>query len=149
MVPKYIIGESPFSPDGSIDQNKQTHVFGNEDPGIFPKLYELEYNGESRVIDPNAGDAFGPYLPEDVSLPGWVSQVTGPYGNAERAASPLVIDVDGDGIELSGKDGPGAVYWDLDQDGFREASGWIVGGNGLLPNVFDEHNPSISCVLFH
>ena len=45
MVPKYIIGESPFSPDGSIDQNKQTHVFGNEDPGIFPKLYELEYNG--------------------------------------------------------------------------------------------------------
>ena len=91
----------------------------------------------------NRGALFGPLLP------GWVSQVTGPYGNAERAASPLVIDVDGDGIELSGKDGPGAVYWDLDQDGFREASGWIVGGNGLLPNVFDEHNPSISCVLFH
>ena len=74
----------------------------------------------------NRGALFGPLLP------GWVSQVTGPYGNAERAASPLVIDVDGDGIELSGKDGPGAVYWDLDQDGFREASGWIAGGDGLL-----------------
>lgn len=28
--------------------------------------------------------------------------------------------------------GTGSVYWDIDLDGFGEASGWIAGGDGLL-----------------
>ena len=53
-------------------------------------------------------------------------------GDAEKTASPLVLDLDGDGIELASVASTSAVYWDIDQDGFAEASGWISGGDGLL-----------------
>lgn len=46
--------------------------------------------------------------------------------------SPLVLDLDGDGIELAQLNKIGSVYWDIDSDGFAEASGWISGGDGLL-----------------
>ena len=46
-------------------------------------------------------------------------------------ASPLVLDLNGDGVALSAVD-DGAVYWDIDQDGMAEATAWITGGDGLL-----------------
>lgn len=52
--------------------------------------------------------------------------------DARTAASPLVLDLDGDGIELTNLNGSGAVYWDIDQDGFLEATGWVAPDDGLL-----------------
>jgi Ca2+-binding RTX toxin-like protein len=49
--------------------------------------------------------------------------------------SPLVIDLDGDGIELSNLATEGGVYWDSDtakNDGMAEATAWVTGGDGLL-----------------
>ncbi len=51
---------------------------------------------------------------------------------ATDAPSPLVLDIDGDGIELKAKDVGNAVYWDADLDDFAELTGWITGGDGLL-----------------
>ncbi|SCW87365.1 hypothetical protein SAMN02927900_05924, partial [Rhizobium mongolense subsp. loessense] len=45
--------------------------------------------------------------------------------------SPLVLDLDGDGIELTNIEGSN-VYFDLDADGFAERTGWITGGDGTL-----------------
>ncbi|NNH67135.1 calcium-binding protein [Rhizobium laguerreae] len=45
--------------------------------------------------------------------------------------SPLVLDLDGDGVELTGIEGS-KVYFDLDADGFAERTGWITGGDGML-----------------
>ncbi|TBC87276.1 calcium-binding protein (plasmid) [Rhizobium leguminosarum] len=45
--------------------------------------------------------------------------------------SPLVLDLDGDGVELTGIEGSN-VYFDLDADGFAERTGWITGGDGTL-----------------
>ncbi|MCC6597670.1 MAG: type I secretion C-terminal target domain-containing protein [Alphaproteobacteria bacterium] len=68
-------------------------------------------------------EPYGPFLP----------RIFGPFRDGERAvASPLVIDLDGDGIELSALNGAGSVYFDIDNDGFREASGWVTGGDGVL-----------------
>ena len=44
---------------------------------------------------------------------------------------PLVLDLDGDGIELSVRSDTGAAY-DVDSDGFAEHVGWVRGGDGLL-----------------
>ncbi|PZQ43772.1 MAG: hypothetical protein DI551_11495, partial [Micavibrio aeruginosavorus] len=52
--------------------------------------------------------------------------------SASQQASPLVLDLDGDGIELSALNGAGSVYWDIDQDGMAEASGWVKPDDGLL-----------------
>ncbi len=71
------------------------------------------------------------------ALPDWVTNPFGLFDAGKRApaprdGSPLVLDLNGDGFHLSAKDGPDAVYWDIDKDGFREASGWVTGGDGLL-----------------
>ncbi|MEA2997061.1 MAG: hypothetical protein QOG74_2610, partial [Alphaproteobacteria bacterium] len=44
---------------------------------------------------------------------------------------PLVLDLDGDGIELSSRL-PNSPSFDLDKDGFAEEAGWVRGGDGLL-----------------
>ncbi|MCP4195179.1 MAG: hypothetical protein GY768_31650 [Planctomycetaceae bacterium] len=44
---------------------------------------------------------------------------------------PLVIDLDGDGIELTALEGSSA-YFDLDGDGFAERTGWVSPDDGLL-----------------
>jgi Ca2+-binding RTX toxin-like protein len=51
---------------------------------------------------------------------------------AERAplSSPLAFDLDGDGIETVGLDN--GIYFDHDNNGFAEATGWIAPDDGLL-----------------
>ncbi|MCB1342018.1 MAG: DUF2974 domain-containing protein, partial [Pseudooceanicola sp.] len=51
---------------------------------------------------------------------------------ARTEASPLVLDLDGDGLELSSVSSRGAVWWDIDTDGMRERSGWVRPDDGLL-----------------
>ncbi len=44
---------------------------------------------------------------------------------------PVVLDLDGDGIELVSQDNSNAFY-DIDGDGFREQVGWVSADDGLL-----------------
>ena len=46
--------------------------------------------------------------------------------------SPLVLDIDNNGITLAPLYGEGSVYFDIDNDGMSEAVGWISGNDGLL-----------------
>lgn len=45
--------------------------------------------------------------------------------------SPLVLDLDGDGIELVSL-ASSEIYWDIDEDGFAEVSGWVASDDGFL-----------------
>ncbi len=67
-----------------------------------------------------------------IGIPQWVFDLYEDWGGAEASASPLVFDLDGNGIELSALGSADAAYWDIDEDGFAEASGWIAGNDGLL-----------------
>ncbi|MFD1216105.1 calcium-binding protein [Microbulbifer celer] len=49
--------------------------------------------------------------------------------DAENRTSPIVIDLDGDGIETLAV---GASYFDLNGDGLSELSGWVGADDGLL-----------------
>ena len=54
----------------------------------------------------------------------------GGFEGAERDGSPLVVDLDGDGIETIGTDEK--VYFDHDDSGFAENTGWVSKDDGLL-----------------
>ncbi|MHA7827234.1 MAG: calcium-binding protein, partial [Roseovarius sp.] len=53
--------------------------------------------------------------------------------NARWAAheDPLIIDLDGDGIETVSRDASG-VFFDMDGDFFRESTGWVAPDDGFL-----------------
>lgn len=53
------------------------------------------------------------------------------FTTAQQTESPLVLDIAGTGINLTSVNSA-PVYWDIDLDGMREASGWIGAGSGLL-----------------
>lgn len=61
----------------------------------------------------------------------WMSDLLAYVVEAIFKASPLVLDLDGDGIELVAL-ADSTTYWDLDQDGFAEKSGWVKADDGLL-----------------
>lgn len=66
---------------------------------------------------------------------GAASYAVGGGGSGGGISCPLVLDLDGDGVETS-KLGWGAAgsktYFDMDNDGFAERTGWAAGGDGLL-----------------
>lgn len=55
------------------------------------------------------------------------------FEKAEHMISPIVIDLDNDGIETLSKDNN--IYFDHDGNGFAERTGWIAPDDGLL--VYD------------
>ncbi|NWD66974.1 putative Ig domain-containing protein [Pseudomonas gingeri] len=58
------------------------------------------------------------------------------FEQAEVTRSPLIIDLDGNGVEtLSVSEG---VHFDLDGNGFSENTGWVGKNDGLL--VWDKNN---------
>ena len=50
-------------------------------------------------------------------------------------SDPIVIDLDGDGIELLSR--AQGVYFDMDADGFAERTGWVSPDDGLLVRDID------------
>lgn len=68
--------------------------------------------------------AFGPASP-------WALAAYGVFLAAWNNGSPLVLDLDGDGVELVSLANSN-IYWDIDQDGFAEATGWVQADDGFL-----------------
>ena len=52
------------------------------------------------------------------------------WSDAETTRSPLILDLDGDGVET--KNVNGGTYFDHDGNGFAEKSGWVGQDDGLL-----------------
>ncbi|MBD2438866.1 RHS repeat protein [Nostoc sp. FACHB-110] len=55
----------------------------------------------------------------------------GLWRQARNAISPLVFDLDNDGIELISLQNS-ATFFDLDADGFAERTGWVKADDGIL-----------------
>jgi hypothetical protein len=79
--------------------------------------------------------------PRVPQLPDWAqfSSIYGQVGAQKMSVravwSPLVLDLDGDGIEttkLGYGTGGSQTYFDMDANGTIERTGWITGGDGLL-----------------
>jgi Ca2+-binding RTX toxin-like protein len=76
-------------------------------------------------------------LRSSIDPPAYAGEVQDNFNLAGTQSSPLVLDLDGDGIELTAKE-DWLVRFDIDGDGFREATGWVKSDDGLL--VFDKNN---------
>ena len=106
----------------------------------FPKMNTLwaypPGGGPPQVIPLNNPDDFPFWVPPN--LPDWVPVAKAPFDSAPDQESPLVLDLDGDGIELTALDGVApTTFFDIDHDGFAEATGWVAPDDGLLARDLD------------
>ncbi|MDI1258127.1 calcium-binding protein [Aquabacterium sp.] len=54
------------------------------------------------------------------------------FTGSQRSSSPLVLDLDGDGIEIRQLDGSDRMAFDLNADGIRTRTAWASPDDGLL-----------------
>jgi hypothetical protein len=77
--------------------------------------------------------AFRQYFPEVNSIEGLTKYLNlalkAGYGRCTIGTDPLILDLDGDGIELTGS---ASAYFDFNADGFREKAVWVKGDDGFL-----------------
>lgn len=66
----------------------------------------------------------------DDALRNIVRGAQGRTGTAKSHPSPLVLDLDGDGVETDKQDS--SVHFDHDNNGFAESTGWVGKDDGLL-----------------
>ena len=90
-----------------------------------------------------AGEAFAEYTEESIAkfikdCCDWFTsdkerlrdEIGSDFTTASETRSPLVVDLDGDGVEtVSVEEG---VYFDHDGNGFSEKTGWVSGDDGIL-----------------
>ncbi|KAB7615841.1 hypothetical protein F9L33_03520 [Amylibacter sp. SFDW26] len=84
--------------------------------GFLESYYENLYNEIANLF------------PDDLGFPDWLEDLVDAL---TPPIDPLVIDLDGDGIELTSLEGSDA-YFDLDGDGFAENTAWVAPDDGLL-----------------
>lgn len=80
------------------------------------------HSGTSSGKSPaNTGPSYGPDT----------GQTFGGGGDSGDSGKPVVLDLDGDGVELVALEDSTAFY-DIDGDGYRERVGWVSPDDGLL-----------------
>ncbi len=139
---------------GSIlTRNPATAVLGGI-LSLYPLAEDLgEYIGEKGWLDPffkvfdDTVDGVGDYYEKLITFYGDLLYEWDPLGirieldknptfsNAESITSPITIDIDGDGLETTSESQ--GVFFDHDNNGFSEHSGWIKPDDGLLARDLD------------
>ncbi len=127
---------------------------GDETPAdlLPPDTYDKEPTGESesQYQDPNnePGKLGKPkdttplgVKGDDLSRPmfpgsGLWTPLDGNFETGEVTKSPLILDLNGDGVKTTSKEN--GVYFDHENDGFAERTGWVSAEDGLL--VYDRNN---------
>lgn len=73
-------------------------------------------------------------------LAGPAGDALSPWGEAPDVTSPLAIDLDLDGVELTSfNSSTTATFFDIDGDGFAEQTSWIGPDDGLLARDLDDN----------
>ncbi len=82
------------------------------------------------TVDPRVHDQWDPTLePQDLWDPA-PTPYEDAYERAKKRVSPLVFDLDGDGVETTAM--TSGTFFDHRGDGFRELTGWVGSDDGML-----------------
>jgi hypothetical protein len=103
-------------------------------PGLPAGLLTAIGIGAAVLVGAVAGTAFSAVADFDhldQTIASYIDAVKDLFDAASSNISPLVLDLDGDGVELTALNGSQS-FFDLDADGFAERTGWVTGGDGLL-----------------
>ncbi len=98
----------------------------------YPHAEDLgEYLGKEGYFDPLFDLIFGK-VDFDIDWAAWLSDAdpAEAFPNAERQGSPIIIDLDGDGVETQSINE--GIYFDHDNNGLAEQTGWVGTDDGLL-----------------
>ena len=93
--------------------------------GAIAPLWEVQTAAiQTQYGDPKAG------LTEEERA-GRDGKLAAPLSGATQIFRPVMLDLDGDGIETVGKAASGVVF-DVDDSGFMKQTGWATGGDAFL-----------------
>ncbi|WP_286162318.1 calcium-binding protein, partial [Duganella sp. HH101] len=85
----------------------------------------------AKLMAPDANNLTStPYQPGRGLWPGEIEHARDIFDKARKTVSPLVLDLDGNGI--STVSAAAGVHFDHDGNNFSELTGWVSGGDGLL-----------------
>lgn len=116
-----------------LDQLTDNYIesfYGDADPGrILDNLIDYA-NG---IADDYGWAWNNPGAVLGEILPSWIPSAWVPFITAPQQDSPLVLDLDSDGVELIALNtSDQKAFFDIDNDGFAEAVGWVAPDDGLL-----------------
>lgn len=115
---------TPGSPE-SFQSIVEGMVYSALGRGAIAPMWEvLTAKAQTDAGDPKAGLTEEERAARDGKL---AAPVTGPT----QTFRPVVLDIDGDGIETVGKNVSGVAF-DVDDSGFLKQTGWVAGGDGFL-----------------
>ena len=124
VIPYLILG-SGNGDDSTFASRMALLISGGEDASPYRTAIGV---GIASVVAGVLGEAIVP-----IAIAVFMLDYVIPYFiNALTEASPLVLDLDGDGIELINLESDESVFWDGDEDGVLEESGWVGSDDGLL-----------------
>lgn len=111
-------------------------VYINQEDGT---VYHWEGEGGKLIVDGglvihnfNNGDLDIELMQETPPLPPPnPNDRTPTYGGAPKTYSPIIIDMDGNGVQTTSMNAH-KVYFDLDANGFAERTGWVAQGDAML-----------------
>lgn len=116
-------GAPPTEPDNSDDEDKYIGDFGEEYTRSGSGL-TVTYQGSTLTIEGWSDEELGIKLEDEEGNP---EDWTPP----DCLRSPLVLDLDGDGIEITSLSNSDA-YFDIDNDGDAERTAWVGADDGIL-----------------
>ena len=100
---------------------------------LYSTAVEQMYrDAHPELLNPYPPSTEPPLDPFEPETPSWLPG----FGEGEkRTTSPIILDLDGDGVETTAV--TAGAYFDHVADGFAEQTGWVCGGDGLLVRDID------------
>lgn len=159
-VPVYTDIPLTFSQAWDYINNVPSHVgdmskeeFFQDLANRFPDLFQRdnvtgEMNRPDYIDNPPSEPTFWPLLgvpdsfPEinPAPKPQWSPSPQAVWANSPSTSSPLVLDLDGDGVELTAFNSTiTTTFFDIDNDGFAEQTAWLSSHDGLLARDLNEN----------